>query len=173
MRLFQPHLHYKSFQDIDLDLLLKKGYTNLFFDVDNTLVAHDVALATTNVIEFFSVLKKKGFNVYLISNNSEERVKKFAKSLDVPCFWFAMKPLKRTFRKIIKQYKIDPNTIAMIGDQLLTDVLGANRLGLFVIYTQPLVSKDISFTRFNRIIEARIIKRLTRKGRLEKGVLYE
>lgn len=173
MRYFSPNLYYSSYLDIELSLLKKKGFTNLFFDIDNTLVAHDQELPDATVVHYLEQLQLDGFKVYLISNNNESRVKRFAKILNVPHFWFSMKPLKRTYRKIIKEYNLNPKTIAVIGDQLLTDVLGANRMGLFVIYTQPLVKNDISFTKINRLFEKVIIKRLNNKGKLEKGVLYE
>ena len=81
----------------------------------------------------------------------------------------SMKPLKRKYKKILKIYKYKESEIAAIGDQILTDVFGANRVGITSIFVDKLSKEDKLFTKINRKIEKRILKRLNKKGIYEKG----
>ncbi|MFI3283793.1 MAG: YqeG family HAD IIIA-type phosphatase [Erysipelotrichaceae bacterium] len=173
MKLFSPNLHHKTYKEIDFNRLKERGINTLFFDVDNTLVPHDCAYPDDILKDEITRLKTSGFQIFVISNNKEERVKAFADQLDLKYYAFALKPTKLTYRKIIKENQLDQSKIAIIGDQLLTDVLGGNRMGLFTIYTTPLVSRDINFTKINRLFEKQIIIWLKKHHKLDEGVIYE
>ena len=73
--------------------------------------------------------------------------------------YFAKKPLKFGFNKAKKKLNLENENIAVVGDQMLTDVLGANRSKMYSILVKPLEEKDIFITRFNRMIEKRILER--------------
>ena len=77
------------------------------------------------------------------------------------------------FYLVLSKYNFTINEIAIIGDQILTDVLGGNRIGILTIFVDPLTKKDMIWTKFNRIIEKRVIKRLSKKSILIKGKYYE
>ncbi len=172
MRLFMPNITYNSFNDINIELLVSKGVKTLLVDVDNTLVAHDVALPTKENFEFVKKVHDAGLEMIIVSNNNKVRVKTFADKLELPFYSFSTKPLKRTYKKILKD--LNPQTkIAVVGDQILTDVLGGNRMGFISIYTKPLVTKDISITKINRIFERKILKNLEKNNRLNIGEYYE
>lgn len=172
MRIFRPNLTYQSFLDIDIKLLLEKNVKTLLIDLDNTLVAHDVSLPTKEVFDFINKVKNNNINIIIISNNTKERVELFVKELDVPYYHFACKPSKITYKKIIKE--LNPSLkIACVGDQILTDVLGGNRMKFITIYTKPLFKKDLSFTKINRIFEKMILNNLEKNNKLNIGEYYE
>lgn len=173
LKLFTPNYYIHSFDTLKPAYLKKHDIRLLVCDIDNTLVPHDVALPDDKVLAFLKSIKDAGIKIVLISNNVEDRVVTFAKGLDIPYYPFAMKPLPKTYRKMINEHKIDKKHIAVIGDQLLTDVLGANLMGLHTILTAPVVQRDLSFTKFNRMFESVIFSLLKLTKRLRKGEFDE
>lgn len=158
-----PKLYVDSIFDIDLDKLKEMGIHNLIVDIDNTLVAWDKKTAPRSVIEWFDKLKKKGFNICLVSNNTEDRVVKFTENIQIFAFHRAKKPFKTTFYKAMNYMKSTKENTAVIGDQIFTDVLGGNRVGLYTILVVPIESKEFWWTEFVRNIERFILKKL-KKG---------
>lgn len=173
LKLFTPNYYIHSFDTLKPSYLKKHGIRLLVCDIDNTLVAHDVALPDEKVLTFLKSMRDAGIQIVFISNNVEERVAAFAKGLDIPYYPFAMKPLSKTYRKMIQDVKIDKPCIAVIGDQLMTDILGANRMGFHTILTAPVVQRDLSFTKFNRLFESVVFVLLRWTKRLRKGEFDE
>lgn len=169
MKLFTPNKYIKNYQFVDFDDLKKHGIKLIICDVDNTLVAHDEKLPCDKVHTFKEDALAHGFKFCLISNNVSERVSTFANSLDVPFYPNAKKPLLITYKKIMKEYKLQPNEICGIGDQLLTDVLGGNRANIYTILTHPLYTKDLIWTKINRSLENLVFSYLSSKKILTKG----
>ena len=172
MRLFRPNITYNTYKDIDLNLLISKNIDTILIDIDNTLAAHDEALPSDEAKAFINKIKDKGINIFTMSNNNEDRVSLFSDALNVKGYSFSLKPLKKTYRKILKE-NTNINNVAIIGDQLLTDILGGNRMKFITIYTKPLVNKDITFTKFNRFFERFILNILEKKNLLKVGEYYE
>ncbi len=169
MKIFTPKKYIKNFTCVDFEQLQQAGITMIICDVDNTLVAHDEKLPTDAVHTFVKKVHEFGFQFCLISNNFSERVQRFAKALDVHAYDNAKKPLRHTYKKIIRDYKVNPKQVACIGDQILTDVVGGNRMQMYTILTHPLYTKDLSFTKINRLFERMVFNRLEKKGVLSKG----
>ncbi|MDF9824075.1 HAD superfamily phosphatase (TIGR01668 family) [Breznakia sp. PF5-3] len=173
IRLFTPDLYVKSFMDIDIQKLVKMNKKLIICDIDNTLVAHDMSLPSDKAKQFVENVLASGLQICLISNNHKERVETFAKALGIHRYSFAKKPIKWTYRKILKDYAMKAEDVVAIGDQLLTDVLGAKRMKIYAILTSPLVDRDLNSTKINRKIERRIYKRLENRGILKRGVFNE
>ncbi len=173
MKLFTPDKYVKSYQDVDLEGLKRLGIKLIICDVDNTLVAHDEKKPNQKVHQFKNKVVEEGFEFCLISNNVSERVSVFANELDVKYYANAKKPSLFTYHKISKDYHLNANQIAGIGDQLLTDILGGNRANIYTILTHPLYTKDLIWTKINRSLENLVFKRLMRKGILKKGEFNE
>lgn len=171
--LFTPDYYIHRFNALRPQYLLEHGIKLLICDIDNTLVAHDEALPNEEVRMFLTSIAQAGIKIVFISNNVEERVNTFAKELGYPYYSFAMKPLPLTYWKMMKNYKIKKSQIAVLGDQLMTDVLGANVVGLHTILTAPVVTRDLACTKMNRKLEAIVFARLEKKQRLTKGVYDE
>ncbi len=150
--------------DITPAKLRDMGIKGVITDLDNTLVAWDVKDATPEVIEWFKEMKENDIKVTIISNNDEERVSVFSEPLEAPYVYSARKPLVRAFNRTAKQMGLPKEEIVVIGDQLLTDVLGGNFAGYHTILVVPIVETDGKITRFNRMIERRILNWMRRKG---------
>lgn len=169
LKLFAPKKYVKDFRCIDVESLKKDHIKLIICDIDNTLVAHDEKHPNEDVFTFVKKVEKNGLKMCLISNNNSERVETFAKDLHLNTFANARKPLKKTYKKIIHEYGYNANEIASIGDQLLTDVLGGNRAGVYTILTVPLYQKDLIWTKINRTIENMVFTLLAWRGYLKKG----
>lgn len=139
--LFYPKEYVDSTYDIDFIGLYEKGFRGLIFDIDNTLVPHG-APATDKVIEFFQILRDIGFDTCLISNNGEERVKPFAEAVDSKYMFKAKKPSMDAYIYGIHQMQTTIETTCFIGDQLFTDIFGANRTGIRSILVKPIHPKE-------------------------------
>lgn len=163
MKILIPDYYYKDIQKIDINNLLKNGIKYLIIDLDNTLVGWDCPLPTEDVRLWFDKLNELGFDVCLTSNNNRERVELFANDLGLQFIYKAKKPLKRGFREAMsKMNVVDRTRVACIGDQLFTDVLGGNRMGITTILVEPIAQKEFAWTMFVRKIEALFRNKLTR-----------
>lgn len=167
--LFTPNYYIHKFNALRPQYLLDHGIKVLICDIDNTLVAHDEAVPDEEVLVFLSSVKEAGIQIVFISNNVEERVATFAKGLGFPFYAFALKPLPITYWKMLKEQKVKKKEVAVLGDQLMTDILGANFVGLHTILTAPVVERDLACTKVNRKFENMVFARLKKKQRLTKG----
>lgn len=167
--IFTPDYYIDNYRSLNVQKLLDRGIKVLVCDIDNTLVAHDQPHPDDDVKQFITNIKKSGIRVVLLSNNVKERVFTFAKDLDVVSYPFARKPLKVSYVKMMKECGCNASEIAVLGDQLLTDMLGANRFGLYTILTNPVAHKDLTCTKINRQVENMIFKVLKMRGKLNKG----
>lgn len=164
LKMFLPDEHVYSIFEISPDHLKEKGIKGIITDLDNTLVAWDQKDATHEVIEWFKLMKEHDIQVTIMSNNNEERVTYFSEPLNIPFIYSARKPLGQAFRQAGKVMKLEKNEMVVVGDQLLTDVLGGNRANLYTILVVPIVQSDGVLTRFNRKIERRLLSWFQRKG---------
>lgn len=164
LNLFLPSDYATSIYEIKLDQLVEKGIKGIITDLDNTLIEWNRANATPKLIEWFKKVEEKGLLVTIISNNNQERVGTFANPLALPFIYDAKKPMSRSFKQAILDMDLKPSEIVVIGDQLLTDVLGGNRLGLHTILVTPVARSDGFWTKFNRRIERSILAKMKKKG---------
>lgn len=163
---FLPNEHVKSVFDIHPAALKQQGIKGIITDLDNTLVAWDVKDATKEVIQWFEQMKEQEIKIMIISNNKRERVKIFSEPLDTPFVFSARKPLSRAFKTAAQQMELKKEDIVVIGDQLLTDVLGGNSAGFYTILVLPIKQTDGKITQFNRKIERRILNYMRKKGKI-------
>ncbi len=159
-----PKLYLKNVLDISVALLQKENIKGILIDVDNTLLYLDKTLLK-GVEEWVENMKKNEIKMCILSNtNQKDKVEKLGKQLQIPYVYFAKKPLKSGFKKGAKILELPYQQIAVVGDQITTDVWGANRMKMFSILTKPLEEKDIWITKIKRPFDAYIInKYLERK----------
>ncbi|RKP55165.1 YqeG family HAD IIIA-type phosphatase [Cohnella endophytica] len=151
--------------DIDLDELHKRGVQGIITDLDNTLVSAKTPLATPQLVGWLDVVKDRGFKVVILSNNNETRVGNFATPLGIPFIPAARKPAGGSFRRALKLMELQPDQAVVVGDQMLTDVLGGRRAGLHTILVTPIAPKEEGWaTQINRKIEKIALARLRKKG---------
>ena len=151
-----PNAYFKRIEEITIQFLKKQNIKLLILDVDNTLIDYHQNLSE-EVKQWLKDLQGQGMKLYLLSNsNKKEKVKKIADEFGIPYRVFAKKPLKSGFLKVQKQMKEKTENIAVIGDQIFTDVIGGNRCGFFTILVEPIHEKDYWFTAWKRPIEEKI-----------------
>lgn len=167
LKQFLPNEHVKSILDINPEDLKERGIKGIITDLDNTLVEWDRPNATPQLIRWFDEIKKHNILVTIVSNNNEERVKAFSDPLKIPFIFRARKPMGPAFHRAIAQMGIKKEEAVVIGDQLLTDVLGGNRTGFHTILVVPVAQTDGFFTKFNRFVERRILNWFRKKGMLQ------
>lgn len=161
--IFYPDIYLKNVKEITVELLNKNNIKGLLLDVDNTLIDFDLKILE-GAKEWAEDLKNNNIKLCILSNtNKIDKVKKVAKELDIPYLNFAKKPAKSGFRKGAKLLELEPKNIATVGDQIMTDVWGGNRMGMYTILTIPLGEKDILITRVKRPLEKLIIKHYLKK----------
>ena len=154
-----PIAYFCNVGEITYEFLEKNNLKALILDVDNTLIDYDRNLSEENII-WANSLKEKGIKLYILSNtNKKEKVEVVSKKMDIPYINFAKKPFKSGFEKVKRILNEDYKNIAVVGDQIFTDVLGANRCKMYGILVEPVGKKDILLTRVKRPIEQFIKKK--------------
>lgn len=172
MKNYIPKIYKKDIFDIDYEYLKKKNIKCIIFDLDNTIMTIDEEHPKKKVLELINKLKKD-FIIYVLSNNkSKERVKKAGEYLEVGYFNLALKPLGYGFKRVLRKEKLKVINCCNIGDQLVTDILGGNRLGLLTILVDPIAKKELKVTKINRYIEAKKLKKLKEKNLFNRGEYY-
>ncbi len=161
---FLPSEYVKSIYDINPEELKKRGIRGIITDLDNTLVEWDRPHATEKLIAWFAEMKRANMKIMIVSNNNEERVRIFSEPLNIPFIHKARKPIGSAFRKAMKIMGLTKEETVMIGDQLLTDIFGGNRAGIYTILVVPVAKSDGFFTKFNRKVERGIMANFKRRG---------
>ncbi len=169
---FKPDMYKKSIYDIDYKKLNSMGIKCLLFDLDNTIIKTDMKRPSKKNIDLIQKLKDIGFRVIIFSNARKKKIEPFKEILEVDCSAKSRKPFKKKFKKVIKEYRYGEDEIALIGDQLITDILGGNRVGIYTILVDRISGKEWIFTKINRFFEKIIRLRLKKLG-FEKGKYYE
>ncbi|MDT9724477.1 YqeG family HAD IIIA-type phosphatase [Xylanibacillus composti] len=160
-----PKEMVESIYQIDLDRLWLQGKRGIITDLDNTLVGAEDPLATPELVAWLKSIRERGWKVAIVSNNNRTRVSAFAEPLNVPFLHSARKPSARAFVQAMQALQTDTAETVVVGDQMLTDVLGGNRLGMHTVLVKPVsLAGEGIFTRFNRRLEKIAVSRLKKQG---------
>lgn len=163
MQLLYPQQHLNSIYELNAAELHSLGIRGIIADMDNTLVPWNDRAVYPRLASWLAQLKEEGFRLCIVSNNSRERGGQLALDLDIPAIWYAVKPRRRAFRKALQIMELTAQETAVIGDQIFTDVLGGNRLGLYTILVTPISKKEFIWTRFMRQLERFVLNYPKRK----------
>lgn len=163
-KLLCPHIIVKTLYDIELYTLKERGIKGIIFDLDNTIIPWDRPNMSPEITQWLHGLLAQGFKLCLVSNNMDKRVKKIAGIFDIPFVARAYKPAKTGFRRAMATMELTDLQVAVVGDQLFTDVLGGNRLGLCTIWVAPLTTKEFIGTKITRRLEKFAVHMLRIKG---------
>ena len=148
-----PDLICDTVADVPFDSFWEKGVRVVAFDIDNTLVSYEALTPTPQVTAFLRDLEDRGFQIALLSNNSPERVRAFNDELGYFSVADSHKPLKRALLPVLAHFAVSAREVLLVGDQLLTDVLTARRLGAWAVTVRPIKQKENLFFRFKRSLE--------------------
>lgn len=149
---FRPDIEAKSVYDIDFNGLFEEGIRGIIFDIDNTLVAHD-APCNEKSDELVSKLLEKGFKIFILSNNNEDRVKLFIQNIKLDYVHKAGKPSAKNYTVALNKMGIKKEEAVAVGDQLFTDCAGAKNAGIKFIKVGIIDRKEPPHIKLKRILE--------------------
>lgn len=169
MSLFFPTLYRRRITDVTAEDLRRLGVKALLLDVDNTLTTHDAPDLTDGVKTWLADMQAAGFSLIIVSNNRAERVAPFAEKIGLPYYAHARKPLPFGFRAAAKQAGVHRKQCVVIGDQLFTDMLGANLAGMRSILLEPIQPEtQQKFIVFKRKVEKPMLNSRRQQRRKER-----
>lgn len=159
-----PNVYFDKIEKITIEFLQKNKIKALILDMDNTLINYKKEMPD-NIEKWAKNLKGQGTKLYILSNtNNKEKVENIAKRLEIPYKSFAKKPLKSGFLKVQKELGYTQEQIAVVGDQIFTDVIGGNRCGMFTVLVDSIDNKDFWYTIWKRPLENILKKKFREKG---------
>ena len=138
----------------------------VILDVDNTLLPRDEVQPDADALKWLELLRKNEIEIVLLSNNGGERLRKISEAAKAEAVSWAAKPMPWGFKRALKRFGRQQGKVLVIGDQLLTDVLGAKRMGFAVLWVRSLHGKEFPITRITRQIEKMLVRRLDAQGLL-------
>ena len=172
MGVFKPTMYKKNIFEINYQKLKELGIRCLVFDLDNTLGLIEHERCPRNAKKLIKELQKD-FLIFIASNNSYKRIRPYMEDLGVGGVAWCMKPSTRGLRKIKKDYNLKKKEMAMIRDQIVTDVLAGKRFHIMTILVDPLGKKDLKITGLNRFWEDKIVKHYEKRGEFKRGNYYD
>lgn len=161
---FYPDEYLKSIDDVDFEMYYKNGIRGIISDIDNTLVPHG-APADEHIIKVFEKIHGMGIDTCLISNNKKLRVEPFAKAVNSKFIYDAHKPSRESYKKAMELMNTDKESTLFIGDQIFTDIWGANRTGIETVMLKQIDKKEEIQIILKRIPEKLILWLWKRKVR--------
>lgn len=161
-----PSEYVRSIYEYDFAAAYERGKRLILFDIDNTFVPHG-APADARSLKLIESLKQMGFSLCAVSNNREPRVKKFCDAVKVPYIYKAGKPSASGYRKAAKLAGVPVDRVLFFGDQIFTDIWGANRAGISSVLVKPVDRRtdEIQIV-FKRILEKPLIKAFLKEKKL-------
>ncbi len=158
MALFKPCSKIDKMIHITPDLLHSVGVTALLLDIDNTMTTHNNPVPADGVTDWIEKMKSAGFKMMVVSNNNGERVRKFSELVGLEFEGAAKKPLPSGFKRACNRMDISPKKVAVVGDQIFTDILGGNLMGAYTILTVPYQLESSKLFKIKRSFERMIMK---------------
>ncbi len=161
LRRFSPVAALNALEEVDLQEAHERGKRLILLDVDNTLLPWRAEDVGENTLLWIQEAKELGFDLCIISNTrNPERLKRIAGKLGIDFIRDRFKPSRRMYHLATKKFGHTEAETLMIGDQLLTDIWGANRAGIDAIWVKPIGPTEFVGTKYiSRNIE-RVIGRL-------------
>lgn len=159
MAKLQPDVYVRSIYDIDLNMLKKRSISCLIMDIDNTLTPWNSSEISDKLWNWVQKAHGEGFRICLLSNNGQKRVKELSAKLGVAYIYNAAKPRRRSYQRALDIMDTTYEHAAVIGDQLLTDILGGKRMGMFTILVDPIDEREFIGTKVMRWIEGVLFRR--------------
>lgn len=151
--LFKSTAAFRRVTDITPTVLERLDIKGLILDLDNTLTTHDNPRPAEGVPDWLALMKQTGIKLMIVSNNHAPRVKPFAEMLGLEFVSEGKKPLIKGFREAEKRMGIPRAQLAAVGDQIYTDVLGANLAGIKMLYVVPIEHESTTFFKVKRKLE--------------------
>ncbi len=149
-------------ESINPTTLTTFGLRCLFVDIDNTLAKTTDDFIAPKKIEWLNLVSNQGIRIVLLSNNQGKRIDQIATQTGLETYSFALKPISKYYRLVLKKYGYQKHEVGVIGDQVLTDILGGKLRGYRTFYVTPISSKDTVFTSITRKFERMFMRQWTK-----------
>ena len=162
MNIFYPHYNFSRIDRIPVNFFKKRGIDTLLLDVDNTLTGDNEKEPIEAINMWLDTQKKLGINLFIMSNNTEERVKPFAEKLGLGYIADAKKPSCKKIKQKLEEFGSTPQKTAVIGDQIFTDILAGRLAGCTAVRVEPMALENYGFYIVKRRLEKPIIKSYNR-----------
>ena len=165
MPLFQPEYMVRRITDLTPEFLKARGIRAVLLDVDNTLAAHNNPSPAEGVAQWLERLRQAGMGSVILSNNYKARVEPFARKLGLDYIAMAWKPLTTGLTRACKKYGFSPRQVALVGDQIFTDMVSGNLKGVHTILVEPFQPEKGGFFRLKRRMERPLLRRFSKQCR--------
>lgn len=160
MAILKPSCFLDSVLEITPEILKKNNIKSIFIDIDDTLTTHGSPHIDKEIVDWINLMKSNKISLTLVSNNFKKRVQKFADKISLPFVYFSCKPLPIGFFWALRKEKIKKSEAVVVGDQIFTDILGANLFGIKSILVEPRSKSKTISLKIKRFIEKPVKKRL-------------
>ena len=162
MSIFKPDFYFKNIFSVTPEFLKENNIKALLLDADNTLCIYHSEVPIEGVMEWINEMKSSGIELHILSNGKPGRLTTFANNVNLPCFYMSLKPLPFKILKAIKKLGFKREDVALVGDQMFTDILGGNLAGIKTIWLDYIKIEESKTFRFKRSIEKKIKQKLRR-----------
>ena len=160
MSLFLPTVAVEKVTDITPKLIHDMNANAILLDVDNTLALHGSQIPFPGTVEWAQKMRAAGIRLVLVSNNFKKRVEPFAAKYGLPFMSLSLKPFPAAYHRAVRRLGVEPKEAVVVGDQIFTDVFGANWAGIQSILLVPVGTEDTLSFRLRRALERPIRKRI-------------
>lgn len=154
-----PDLFLDSVKELTPEFLSQYGIKGIVFDLDETLAPRHKDGPEQDVLAHIGLLKETGIEMALVSNSPFQRVEEFNREMQISIYSNAQKPRTKVLKKAVQAMGFLPREIAMVGDQIFTDVLAGNRVGLTTVMVLPLEDRQTRFFKLKRKLEKMVLRR--------------
>lgn len=156
----RPKIKLEKVTDISIEILNKYGIKALILDVDNTLSTHHGQVLTDGLTEWLELMRQNGIKMTVLSNSNSKRLTPFAQKIGLDFISLGLKPLPFGYWRALKRLGTNKNETAIVGDQLFTDVIGGNVVGVVSVLLTPIKPETSLRFRMKRRVERFLIKKL-------------
>ena len=160
MSLFKPDFYLKNIFSVTPEFLKENGIKALLLDADNTLCIYHTDYPVDGVLNWIEYMQRNSIDLHILSNGKQGRLTNFAKNVNLPCFYLSLKPLPFKISKAVKKLGFKKNQVALVGDQMFTDILGGNLARVKTIWLDYIEIEESFSFRFKRKIEDKIKSKL-------------
>jgi HAD superfamily phosphatase (TIGR01668 family) len=158
--MFKPNVKLDKITDITISVLQKYNINSLILDVDNTLSTHHGQVLTDGLEDWLDLMRQNGIKMTVLSNSKAPRLEPFSKKIGLDYISLGLKPLPFGFWRALKRLGSERKNTAIVGDQIFTDIVGGNCVGLKTVLLTPIQLETSLRFRIKRKIESYVIKLL-------------
>ena len=165
---FLPKVIIPAVTDLTPEFLASRGIELLMLDFDNTIVPYTTSTPTEEMDRWLREMTASDIQLCVVSNSKNGRVQEFCRSYGIDCMIRARKPFPHGIRQCLQRYRVNAAEAALVGDQIFTDIIGANSCGLNTILLEPIKLEDGKSFKIRRKLEKRFIAKYERKAANER-----